>query len=180
MSKDIDPYRISPDDVLYIQHRPMLRQEFRLQGLGDPLAEDYPYLVDDEGNFINDASEAPSPASDTGYDEDGFPTNSDKEKPENWNDFSDEEKRAYVYGKDEEDDGDKPEPITLSEDMQWSEENKNKELKAVIDARNADRDPEGDWFIKPEGTTKEDLQKALAADDKRVAEFNESLEGDSE
>jgi hypothetical protein len=32
------------------------------------------------------------------YDADGFPLDTDKDKPANWNDFTDEEKHAYIYG----------------------------------------------------------------------------------
>lgn len=31
------------------------------------------------------------------FDEDGYPVNADRPKPENWNELSDDEKRAYVY-----------------------------------------------------------------------------------
>lgn len=67
MSKDIDPNYISPDDLLYIRDRENLRQEFILQGYGDPLDEKYPGLVDDDGNYLNGSgpdSSSPEPEGD--------------------------------------------------------------------------------------------------------------------
>lgn len=62
MSRDINPEALTKDDLLYIEARPNLRQEFILQGLGDPLEQD------EEGNYVfdgylGDDAEAPSPAS---------------------------------------------------------------------------------------------------------------------
>lgn len=37
MSREIDPENLTEDDLEYINQRPMLRQEFIMQGYGDPL-----------------------------------------------------------------------------------------------------------------------------------------------
>lgn len=37
MSRQIDPDNLNAEDLLYIAHRPQLRQEFILQGYDDPL-----------------------------------------------------------------------------------------------------------------------------------------------
>lgn len=75
MSREIDPHYITPEDVEYLKQRDLLVKEFDLQGYGDPLSEDYPYLVDKRGRWINgepdfdedddDDTEASSPASES-------------------------------------------------------------------------------------------------------------------
>ena len=46
------------------------------------------------------------------------------------------------------------------------------ELRDAIDVRNTDRDPEGETYIKPNGTKKGDLIAALEADDAAQAAEN--------
>jgi hypothetical protein len=55
MSREIDPDNLSADDVEYVRVRPMLRQEFIMQGYGDPLDPEYPGLnFDAEGDEDED------------------------------------------------------------------------------------------------------------------------------
>lgn len=44
------------------------------------------------------------------------------------------------------------------------------ELQSMIDERNADRDPEGEFYVKPASTRKADLMAALDADDIHLAQ----------
>lgn len=152
MSKAIDPHYMSEDDVEYVRQRPNLRREFILQGLGDPLDEDYPGLISNQ-----DVDEEES---------DGSGDDSNPDNPDNPDGDDGEE--------DEDEDEDK-EPITLDESEQWEPEMKNAELATVISRRNEGRDPESDWFIQPEGDKKGQMIAALEADDQRIAEYNESL-----
>lgn len=153
MSKAIDPHYLSEDDIVYIQQRPQLRREFILQGLGDPLDEDYPGRISNQ----TDGEQPPS-----GDGDDNDPDN-DPDNP----DAGD--------GDDEEDEGEDNEPIELSEDEQWDKDTSKSGLERVIEARNEGRNEESEWFIRPTGSNKPDLVAALEADDQRITEYNESL-----
>lgn len=48
------------------------------------------------------------------------------------------------------------------------EEQKIADLKAEVDRRNTERDPEGESYIRPEGRKQADLAAALRADDERA------------
>jgi hypothetical protein len=158
MSREIDPYRITPDDLEYLKQRPLLQQEMELQGFGNPLKTellwseeagkkvptlvanpDYPYHVDADGN----------------------PTSENPEDPEEPDD------EPWDLG-------------DLPEDQQWSEDDDKAKLESVVAARNAERDPEGDNVISPEGTgkdgnvKKDDIIKALTEDDEFLLDFNNS------
>lgn len=146
MSKEIDPSYLSEDDIVYISQRPSLRREFILQGLGDPLDENYPGRISNQTEESEPDTEEP-----------------DTEEPET------EEDEESETGEDEE-------PITLREEEQWDKDTSKSGLERVIEARNEGRDPDSDWFIQPEGSNKPDLVAALSADDQRITEYNESLE----
>lgn len=62
MSRYIDPENLSNEDLLYIAHRPKLRQEFILQGHDDPLADfDFSVLNPNEEETYGVIAEDPSP-----------------------------------------------------------------------------------------------------------------------
>jgi hypothetical protein len=157
MSKYVDPENLSPEDVEYIKQRPPLRQEFILNGFGDPLDPEYPGLNFDPSELDDsddsDDSEATSPASD-----------GDTENPDDADTEDDE---------DEEDEA--PDPIELSDEQKWDQSMSKSNLEQVVEARNSDRDPESDWYITPSGSNKGDLVSALQADDSRIEQFNNSL-----
>lgn len=177
MSREIDPYNLSEDDKVYISQRPGLRQEFILQGLGDPLSDDY-----DPGNPDDDSDD-----SDDGYDEDGYPVNSEYPKPDNWSDLSDEEKRDYVYNgpTNPRPSGDPSENVggdddtnaldDLPPEKRWGEGMTQPELLKVVKARNADYDD--DEKIEPESNSKDDLVAALKADDQELLEDDDEQVG---
>jgi len=56
------------------------------------------------------------------FDADGYPTNVDKPKPDNWNDMSDDEKREYVYGDDNNSDDDSNDEDDAAKDQNPSED----------------------------------------------------------
>lgn len=82
MSKQVDPDNLSEDDVEYIRQRPTLRREFMLQGLGDPLSDDYPGLNFTPSTSPEDEDEDDEDDEDEDEDEGG-----DSEDPdyESWN-----------------------------------------------------------------------------------------------
>lgn len=150
MSKNIDPMHVSVEDLPYIQDRPFLRREFVLQGYGDPLEQD------EDGDYTY--------------------THLYDKNDNRVNEGSDDE----PDGADPtlEGEGDSPNiQETLPEDQQWEDQMKKAELEDVIDARNEDRDPDGEWYINIVGSgssgdvVKDDLLNALRNDDLRIAEF---------
>lgn len=138
MARQIDPFAMTEADVAYVRVRPMLRREFIMQGLGDPLDPDYEYLVlgDEEPDEEEDESSS----------------NPEGETPEE----PDEE-----TGDDDETEDDESEEES-EESVDYDEMSK-KDLEALINKRNEGRD-EGD-LIKPEGRNKTALAHALREDD---------------
>lgn len=148
MSKHIDPMHVTEEDALYISFRPMLQREFVLQGYGDPCAKN------EDGDLtyqylVNEEGDYVNPQSD------------DSEAPSPASDSELGESNNIQE--------------SLPEDQRWTDDNKSSELKAAIEARNADR--EEDWKIVPVGhgedgnVLKVDLQDALRADDQRISEY---------
>jgi hypothetical protein len=148
MSKNIDPDYMTEDDLAYVRDRPTLQQEFILQGYGDVLAQDA------DGNYTY----AGLVDKDGEYINGSGPNKDDSEG-------------------EVDDGGDTNVQSSMPENEQWTDEMDKEALQAVIDARNENREPDGDFYINVNGTgsngavKKSDLSDALREDDTRVAEY---------
>lgn len=88
MSKQIDFDNLDADDYAYLNQRPWLKDEYeRLSGNS---FDDLDFNLPDEDDESDESDAGNSVVDD-------FPTYTDKPRPEGWSDFSDDEKRAYIY-----------------------------------------------------------------------------------
>lgn len=142
MSREIDPYNISEDDKTYISQRPGLRQEFILQGFGDPLSDDYDPNGSDDAGDGGDGDDSVDPGTPD-------PNEDTNPRPSDTGDTGDTE--AWVH--------DDPQ-------KRWGEGMTQPELLAVVNRRNADYDE--DEKIVPESRSRENLIAALQADDEEL------------
>jgi hypothetical protein len=151
MSREIDPYNLSEDDKVYISQRPGLRQEFILQGLGDPLSDDYD-PGNPDGDDSDDGDTDPVPA--------GEPDPNEETNP-----------RPSATPDDEDTDA----LDDLPPEKRWGEGMTQPELLKVVKARNADYDD--DEKIEPKSNSKEDLVEALRADDQELLDNEDEQVG---
>lgn len=165
MSRQIDPYRLDPDDLEYLKQRPLLVQEFVMQGFESPLIVEmvegpngkqisslvvnpaYPHLVDEEGNKISpDESE---------------------DEPDEPEDGGDNEPTPWAL-------------TDLPEAQQWSEDDNKAELEKVVGQRNSFRE-DPDTHIVVGGTGKKaDIVDALSKDDEYLLDVMNADNGNED
>lgn len=173
MSRHIDFEDLSDEDLQYLEERPWLKTEYELQSgqtFGELLQEQGKEGLTPAGRTYTDAElekivqdraaeiagQQPVQQAGDGPTDD-YPSYADKPRPEGWENFSDEEKRAYVYGSDE-----------ASYDYDNDEEWPYNDLLAEVSERNGER--EDDDKIRPASRSREDVIAALRADDEANAE----------
>lgn len=185
MSREIDPHNMGPEDVEYVRQRPSLRQEFVMQGLGDPLSKDYPGrnedLFEDTDSDTQDAgATGPSPQeADRLRQQEADAQEAERRSAEEARLAREAAEEAEQKARELEDlpnggrsedggSGATEEAFELTPEQRWTKDMNKAELLSVIEARNEDY--EGDDKIdvgsKP---TKTELINLLETDDEELA-----------
>ncbi len=92
MAKQIDFENLTADDKQYFDDRPWLKDDYE-RHTGNKFSDLDFNLPDDEDDEQDDGSQQNPQSSPV----DDFPSYADRPRPDGWDTFSDEEKRAYIY-----------------------------------------------------------------------------------